>query len=56
MDFHSLSELKGLLEQLDKHIETDPLIRGTLTLKVDNSRDANTLLLELGANSDPDLS
>jgi hypothetical protein len=55
MKFHSLSELKGLLAQLDKNIETDPLLRGNLTMKVDNKREANTLLLELGANTDPDL-
>jgi hypothetical protein len=55
MPFHSLSELKGLLEQLDKHITTDPLLRGNLTLKVDNKREANALLLELGANTDPEL-
>ena len=55
LNFHSLSELKGLLAQLDKNIETDPLLRGNLTLKVDNAREANALLLELGANSDPAL-
>ena len=55
MDFHSLSELKGLLAHLEKNIATDPLLRGNLTLKVDNKREANALLLELGANSDPDL-
>lgn len=55
MNFHSLSELKGLLERLDKNIETDPLLRGNLTLKVDNKREANALLQELGANTDPEL-
>lgn len=55
MSFHSLSELKGLLEHLDKNIATDPLLRGNLTLKVDNKREANALLQELGANTDPDL-
>ena len=55
MPFHSLSELKGLLEKLDKQIETDPLLRGTLTMKVDNRRETNALLLELGANTDPQL-
>jgi hypothetical protein len=53
MHFHSLSELKGLLSQLDHHIATDPLVRGTLTMRVDNEREANALLLELGANTDP---
>ena len=53
MHFHSLSELKGLLDQLDNHIATDPLVRGTLTMRVDNQREANALLLELGANTDP---
>ncbi|WP_165787155.1 ParB/RepB/Spo0J family partition protein [Pseudohalioglobus lutimaris] len=55
MPFHSLSELKGLLEKLDRQIETDPLLRGTLTMKVDNKRETNALLLELGANTDPQL-
>jgi hypothetical protein len=55
MDFHSLSELKGLLAHLEKNIATDPLLRGNLTLKVDNKREANALLLELGANTDPEL-
>ena len=55
MNFHSLSELKGLLDQLDKNIATDPLLRGNLMMKVDNTREANTLLLELGANTDPEL-
>jgi len=55
MRFHSLSELKGLLEQLDRQIETDPLLRGTLTMNVENKGEANALLLELGANTDPEL-
>ena len=55
MPFHSLSGLKGLLDKLDQQISTDPLARGTLTLKVDNKQEANALLLELGANTDPDL-
>lgn len=55
MDFHSLSELKGLLDRLDKNITTDPLLRGSLTLQVDNKAQANALLLELGANTDPEL-
>ncbi len=55
MPFHSLSELKGLLDKLDQQIHTDPLLRGMLTMTVDNKREANTLLLELGANTDPEL-
>tara|TARA_E500000305_G_scaffold108525_1_gene111110 strand:+ start:2431 stop:3411 length:981 start_codon:yes stop_codon:yes gene_type:complete len=55
MAFHSLSELKGLLDTLDQRVTTDPLLRGQLTFTVANSREANTLLLELGANSDPEL-
>lgn len=53
--FHSLSELKGLLENLDQYLETDGLLKGSLTLRMDNKREANALLLELGANTDPDL-
>jgi hypothetical protein len=53
--FHSLSELKGLLDKLDKSIETDPLLKGNLTIRMDNKREANALLIELGANTDPDL-
>ena len=55
MPFHSLSELRGLLEHLGNNIETDPLLRGNLTLQVNNAREANALLLELGANTDPTL-
>ena len=55
MSFHSLSELKGLLDNLDKNIATDPLLRGNLTFNVDNKAQANALLLELGANTDPTL-
>ena len=55
MNFHSLSELKGLLARLDKNIETDTLLRGNLTMKVDNKNESNALLLELGANTDPEL-
>ena len=55
LPFHSLSELKGLLDHLDQNIETDPLLKGNLTLRMDNKREANALLLELGANTDPDL-
>ena len=55
MTFHSLSELKGLLTKLESQVETDPLLRGNLTFTVNNKREANTLLLELGANTDPDL-
>jgi hypothetical protein len=55
LPFHSLSELKGLLDNLDKNIETDPLLKGNLTITMDNKREANALLLELGANTDPDL-
>ena len=55
MPFHSLSELKGLLAKLDQQIHTDPLLRGMLTMTVDNKREANALLLELGANTDPEL-
>lgn len=53
--FHSLSELKGLLDKLDHRIQTDTLLRGQLSLSVDNTREANALLLELGANQDPEL-
>lgn len=53
--FHSLSELKGLLDKLDHQIQTDTLLRGQISLSVDNSREANALLLELGANRDPEL-
>jgi len=55
MHFHSLSELKGLLDQLDNHTQTDTLIHGNLSFTVNNAREANTLLLELGANTDPEL-
>jgi len=47
MGFHSLSELKGLLEQLDKNITTDTLLRGNLTMQVNNKNEANALLLQL---------
>ena len=53
--FHSLSELKGLLDKLDQRMQTDTLLKGQLTLSVDNAREANALLLELGANNDPEL-
>jgi hypothetical protein len=53
MDFHSLSELKGLLATLERQVQTDPLLRGHLTFRLDNTREANALLLELGANTDP---
>lgn len=55
MPFHSLSSLKGLLDNLDKLISTDPLVKGTLTLTVEHKLEANALLLELGANTDPEL-
>jgi hypothetical protein len=55
LPFQSLSELKGLLDNLDKNIATDPLLKGNLSLRMDNKREANALLLELGANTDPDL-
>jgi hypothetical protein len=55
LPFHSLSELKGLLDHLDQNIVTDPLLKGNLTIRMDNKREANALLLELGANTDPDL-
>jgi hypothetical protein len=55
MKFHSLSELQGLLAALDQTIRTDALLRGQLIFSVDNAQDANALLLELGANSDPEL-
>lgn len=54
MPFHNLSELKGLIEQLEQQIETDPLLRGSLTMNVDSKIEANALLLELGANTDPE--
>lgn len=53
--FHSLSELKGLLDKLDHQLQTDTLLKGQLSLSVDNAREANALLLELGANNDPEL-
>ena len=56
MHFSSLSELKGLLAKLDGHVDTDTLIKGDLTLRADNATQANALLMELGANTDPDLS
>jgi hypothetical protein len=55
MHFHSLSELKGLLARLDQNMATDNLVKGNLTLRVDNAGEANALLTEMGANSDPDL-
>lgn len=55
MHFSSLSELKGLLAKLDGHVDTDTLIKGDLTLRADNANQANTLLIELGANTDPEL-
>jgi hypothetical protein len=55
MPFHSLSSLKGLLDNLDKLISTDPLVKGTLTFNVEHKLEANALLLELGANTDPEL-
>tara|TARA_R110001592_G_scaffold254129_2_gene517437 strand:+ start:4795 stop:5757 length:963 start_codon:yes stop_codon:yes gene_type:complete len=55
LDYHSLSELNGLLQHLQDTIQTDTLVRGTLSLKVDNAREANALLLELGSNTDPEL-
>jgi hypothetical protein len=55
MEYHSLSELTGLLEHLKDSIQTDTLLRGSLSLKVDNAREANALLLELGSNTDPNL-
>jgi len=56
MHFSSLSELKGLLAKLDGQVDTDTLIKGDLTLRADNATQANALLMELGANTDPDLS
>lgn len=55
LPFHSLSALKGLLESLDHQIETDTLLRGTLTLHADQRRTIDDLLRELGANTDPAL-
>lgn len=55
MSFHSLSELKGLLAKLDQTMDTDNLVKGRLALHVDNADEANALLIEMGANSDPDL-
>jgi len=55
LPFYSLAELKGLLANLDQHITTDPLLKGNLTITMDNKREANALLLELGANTDPEL-
>lgn len=55
MRFHSLSALEGLLERLDQNVGTDNLVKGYLTLQADNPGEANALLTELGANSDPDL-
>lgn len=55
MEFSSLSELKGLLIHFDADIQTDTLLKGSLSLSVTNSHEANMLLQELGANTDPDL-
>jgi len=52
MDFHSVSELKGLLATLECQVQTDPLFRGRLTFRLDNTREANAILPELGANTD----
>lgn len=52
--FHSLSELRGLLDNLERYVQTDTLVRGQLMFSVEGSREANALLLELGANSDPE--
>ncbi len=49
-------QLKGLLAKLDGQVDTDTLIKGDLTLRADNATQANALLMELGANTDPDLS
>lgn len=53
--FHSLSELRGLVEKLDQRLQTDTLLKGRLMLGVENAGEADALLLELGANSDPTL-
>ena len=36
-------------------MDTDNLVKGNLTLRAENAGEANALLKELGANSDPDL-
>ncbi|MFK8050310.1 MAG: hypothetical protein AB8B81_17935 [Halioglobus sp.] len=53
--FDSLSILKGLIEKLEADIEHDSIIKGSLMMQVNNAQEANTLLMELGANSDPEL-
>ena len=52
--FHSLAELKGLLETLDHRASTDTLFRGELTFHARNSADADSLLHEMGATRDLD--
>ena len=53
MNFQSLSILKGLLEKLDGEMQSDHLVKGNLVLQVANAGEANALLTEMGANSDP---
>ena len=51
--FHSLSELKGILEKLDTTADTDTLYQGELIFRAANSQLADTLLQEMGASSEP---
>jgi hypothetical protein len=49
LTFHSLAELKGILEKLDRTAQTDTVFQGALTFQATNPNDADQLLREMGA-------
>jgi len=53
LSFYSLSELKGILEKLDKNAQTDPLFQGEISFKASTPKKTNALLEELGAITEP---
>jgi hypothetical protein len=53
LTFYSLSELKGILETLDRTAQTDTVFHGALTFQATNPEDADRLLQEMGATNEP---
>ena len=51
--FYSLSELKGLIDRLDRKARTDRVFQGSLCLRAADADDLDTLLRETGVVIDP---
>lgn len=51
--FYSVSELKGLIDQLDRKARTDTSFQGSLCLRAADANALDRLLLETGAVTDP---